>query len=121
MTFLLILFSWQVEPVCNTIGKFFLVMGDKDECLMRTLAEQLDYLTDEAAVAVVEAVQGFVEDEQLWVFDECTGQEAEPLLAAAQLQERAVGQCIYSEYMHPVEARLFLLRTRSNIESDRVM
>ena len=60
-------------------------MCHDDECLVRATAEVQDYLTNEAAVAVVEAVEGFVENQKLWVLDEGTGQQAESLLSATKL------------------------------------
>ena len=121
MPFTLVLLSRQMEAVRDAVGKFFLIMRDKDECLVRTKAELLDNLTDKASVAVVETVKGFVEDEQFGVFDEGTGQKAEPLLAAAQLQERAVGKFFYAEDTHPVETCLPLFWTRSDIKSHRIV
>ena len=75
----------------DAIGEFLFVVGDKNERLVRALAELFDDLADEASVAVVEAMKGFVEDEQFWVFHEGAGKEAKPLFAAAELQERLVG------------------------------
>ena len=77
----------KFQSVCNTGGQFFLIMCDDDECLVRATAEVQDYLTYEAAVAVVETVERFVENEEFGVFDEGTCQQAESLLSAAELEE----------------------------------
>ena len=106
----------QAEAVGDAGREFLFVVGDKDKRLVRPLAEEVDYLPDELAVAVVEAVKRFVEDEQFGVFHKSTGQKAKSLLAATQLQERAVGLCLYAEDAHPVEARLPLFRTWTHIK-----
>ena len=95
--------------------KFLLIVGDEDERLVGSLAELHNDLTNELAGAVVKAVERFVEDKEFWVFHKGTGKEAEPLFATAELKERTVGQSLYSENVHPVEARLPLLRTRPHI------
>lgn len=89
-------------------GQFLFVVGDHDERLVGALAESFDDVLHQLTVFVVEAVQGLVEDEQLWVFDEGTGNEHEALLAAGQLQKRAVGQLFDAEDAHP-RAALFQL------------
>ena len=105
----------------NARGQFLLVVRDHNEGFVRTQAELLDYLANEAAISVVETVQRFVEDEQFGVFHECTSQEAESLLAAAQLQERSVSKFLYAEDTHPVETCLPLFWTRPDLKSHRIV
>ena len=62
-----------------------MIMRHYDERLVRTTAIVLDYLTHEAAVAVIEAMKRFVKNQKLWVLDEGTGQQAESLLSATKL------------------------------------
>ena len=72
----------QSQVMRDAVGKLFLVVRDHDERLVRPLAEQLDNLTDKAAVTVIETVKGFIKDEEFRVFHKGTSQEAEPLFAA---------------------------------------
>ena len=104
----------------DAVGKLFLIVRDHDERLVRTLAELTDNLTDKTAIAVVEPMQGFVEDEEFGVFDESPGQEAEALLTAAEAKERCVGHLFDAEDMHPSQAGSSPLWTRTDIESDGV-
>ena len=66
---------------CDALGEFLLVVGDHDHCFVVTLAEGVDDVLDELAVGVVEAVEWFIEDEQLGVFDKGSCQEYKALLS----------------------------------------
>jgi len=54
-------------------GEFFLVVGDDDEGLARTLTEGLNDILYQTAVVVVESVKGLVENQQVGVFDKGSG------------------------------------------------
>lgn len=88
----------------DTFRQFLLIVGDHDESLVGALAEGLYDVLDEAAVVEVETVEGLIEDEEVGVFDEGTGEEYEALLAAGELEEGAVGEVTDAEDVHPEEA-----------------
>ena len=48
-------------------------MCDHDHCFVASLAEGIDNVFDELAVCVVETMKGFVENEELGVFDKGSG------------------------------------------------
>lgn len=62
-------------------GEFLFVVRDHDERLVGTAAEGVDDIAHEVAAIGVEAMQGFVEDEQRRILDEGTCQEAKTLFA----------------------------------------
>ena len=92
----------QHKPVCDAVGKLLFVVRHHDERLVRTLAELLDDLSDELSVRIVEAVERLVENQQFRVLHKSSRQEAKALLAAAQLQERAVCHAVHTEDSHPI-------------------
>ena len=55
--------SAQSEAMGNSFGKFFFIVRNENECLVRTQTKLLDNLADKATVAVVETVKRFVKDE----------------------------------------------------------
>ena len=59
-----------------------MIVGHHDDGLVATAAEGVDDVFHQTAVAVVEPVERFVEDEQLRVLDKGPGEEDETLLAA---------------------------------------
>jgi hypothetical protein len=63
-------------------GQFVLVVCNHNHCFVAALAEGVDDVFHQLAVSVVESMERFVEDEQLWVFDKCTCQEDKALLSA---------------------------------------
>jgi len=83
--FLLMVFAlllpFQVELVVDAGGPLFAVVADEDERLVRAGAEGLDKTENKTATAVVETVQGLVENQQVGVFDEGTGYEHQTLFA----------------------------------------
>lgn len=87
----------------DAFGEFLLIVGHHDEGLVRTLAEGLYDVLDEAAVGEVKTVEGFIEDEEVGVLDEGTGEEYEALLTTRQFQEGAVGEVTDTEDVHPEE------------------
>jgi len=104
----------------DAVGKLFLVVRHHDECLTGTLAEQTDNLSDETAIAVVQAVQRLVEDEEFRVLYESTGQQTEPLLATAETEKGCISHMLYAEDSHPTQARPTPLRTRTDIETNGI-
>ena len=54
-------------------GELFLVVGDEDEGLVRTLTEGLDDLIDQSTVIVIETVKGLVENQQVGILDKGSG------------------------------------------------
>ena len=61
------------DGVVDDGGELFLVVGDEDESLVRTLAEGLDDIIHQTAVVVVKSVKGLVENQQVGVFDKGSG------------------------------------------------
>ena len=57
-------------------GVFFRVMGDHHEGLAGSAADPVQQGLDAAALRLVQAVQGFVEDVQGRILDEGAGQQA---------------------------------------------
>ena len=101
--------------------QFVGIVRDYDECHHRVRTIVFDDAGGEQSIGFVEPVEGFVEDEQIRRFDEGTCQEAETLFAAADAEERAVGQVLDAEASHPHEARLALFRARTHIEPHAVV
>ena len=67
--------SWlESKPVVDARGELLLVMRDHDERLVRPLAESLYNLPNKLAVAVIEAVKRFVENQQLELTASCRKQ-----------------------------------------------
>lgn len=98
--------------------KLLLIMRDHNKRLSGTKTELHYNLPHKLAIPVVEAMKGFVEDEEFRIFHKGTGQEAQTLFTATELQERTLGNIIYSKDMHPIEADLLLFRTGAHIKAD---
>ena len=81
LMFFALLLPFQEQLVVDARGPLLAVMADEDEGLFGTGTEGFDEAEDEATAAVVEAVQGLVEDEQVGVLDEGTGYEHQTLFA----------------------------------------
>ena len=88
----------------DAVGQFLLVVGHHNERFVLSVAEGLDYLFHALAVGLVEAVQGFVEDEQFGVLHQGSGKEHKALLAAGELEEACGGKVADAKYLHPEEA-----------------
>ena len=71
----------EEDAVVDAGGEFLLVVGHHDDGLVATATECLDDIFDKTAVAVVETMERFIEDEQLGILDECPCHENQALLA----------------------------------------
>lgn len=104
----------------NAEWKFFLVVRNHDECLVACSAIVLNDLFHERAVAGIQTVQRFIENQQVGVLDKGASQQAQTLLATGQLQESSVCQMTDAEYLHPMHATFLLLGARTEIETNGV-
>ena len=80
---LLVLFQEQIMR--NDIGQFFGIMRYHNHGLVFSSAKSRNNLTRQLTITVVQSVQRFIQDKQFRVFDECAGQQTEPLLSAGEL------------------------------------
>ena len=81
LMFFALLLPFQVELVVDTGRPLLAVVADEDERFVRTGAEGLDKTENKTATAVVETMQGLVENQQVGVFDEGAGYEHQTLFA----------------------------------------
>ena len=102
-------------------GEFLFVVGDHDEGLVGTAAEGVDDVAHEMSAIGVEAMQGFVEDEQRRILDEGTSQEAQTLFATRKGEEHAVAQVLDAEDAHPEETGRNLVGARTLVETYRIV
>ena len=65
----------QLEMVIHTGGKLMRIVGDIDQGLTRTLAELLDDSGGLFLMAHIQTVQRLVENDQVGIFHESTGQK----------------------------------------------
>ncbi len=104
----------------NERGEVVSVMGDHEKGLALLLAVVCDDLFREVAVLLVESVEWFIEDEQFGLLDEGPCQKHKPLLPVGEVSERSLGEGIYAEDAHPVEALPTLRVGECPVESDGV-
>ena len=71
----------EEDAVVDAGGEFLLVVGHHDDGFVASATECLDDIFDKTAVAVVETMERFVEDEQLGILDECPRHENQALFA----------------------------------------
>ena len=74
--------SNQEDVVVDTGWKFLLVVSNHDHRLVLAFAECLDDVLYQSAVAVVETMKRLIENQQLRVFHEGSGEEHQALLTA---------------------------------------
>ena len=110
----------QKQFVGDSLGQFGLVVCHHDHGLVAALTKRLNDILGQSAVPEVESVKGLVEDEQLRVFDEGTGQQDQSLFATLQLQEAALCQMADAEDVEPPAALVVVLLVGNGIESDGV-
>ena len=65
----------QLEMVIHAGGKLMRIVGDIDQGLTRTLTESLNNSGSLLLVAHIQTVQRFVENDQVGIFHESTGQK----------------------------------------------
>jgi hypothetical protein len=85
----------------DAFGEFFLVMRYHYEGLVLTTAECVYNLFHKGTMLKVEAMQGFVQNQQFGVLYKGAGQQAQTLLSTAEFKECAVGQILDTEDIHP--------------------
>lgn len=107
---------FKIKLFVNAGRQFLSIVSNHDECFVWPLAKRLNDVENQAAVIVVETMERLVENEQFGILDESPAHQHQPLLAAAELQERAFGQLPDAEKAHPPAALLLLLAIGMDIE-----
>ena len=59
----------EAQRVVDAGRQFFGIVGHHDECFVFSLAEGFNHVFSQLTVVVVESVKGFVQYEQVGVFD----------------------------------------------------
>ena len=85
------------------------------------LAKRFDDAFYMSTVPGIKSVKRLVQDKQVGVFHEGSGQENQALLPTRKLKEATVLQVSNAEYLHPMLANASLLGFRANVEPYRVM
>ena len=75
----------------NTVGDFFLIMCNIDKAGMALSAIMLDELQCQLFFACIQSVQRFVQNDNLWSFDENANQQHQALLTVGNLQKGTFG------------------------------
>ena len=72
-------------------GKFFLIVGDEDKGNGRILTVFIYQALYHAAIVEVEAMEGLVENQQVGLLHESTGEKNQALLTTRHLQKLTIG------------------------------
>lgn len=113
--------SFQVQTVGDARGELLFIVAHHDERLARTLAEGVYDLLHQRSVMGIKAMQRFVEDEQLRVFDKSPRQEAKALFATGEGEEIAIAQMCNAKNVHPPFAYGMMFGLCAPIKPHRIM
>ena len=72
------------------------------------------------AMTEVEAMKGFVENEEIGRFDEGSRQQYQALFATRHLEELTISQMLDAKGFHPFQATLFLHLRRTGVETNGI-
>lgn len=97
--------------------QFFLIMRYHNHGFVLAATEGFDDVFYKTAVAVVESVERFIENQQFRILDKGSCQENEALFAAGELQETTVFKTFQSEDFHPEAALVHIFFLRLYIEA----
>ena len=87
----LLCLALEVEGMVDAGGEFFLIVGDEDKGNGWILTVFIYQALYHAAIVEVETMEGFVENQQVGLFHESTGEKYQALLATRHLQELTIG------------------------------
>ena len=114
--------SFQEETVVNAAGEFLLIVSDVNECAIGILIHiAIDDGFHQIAIAEIQAMKRFIEDEQIRRLHESACQEYQALFATRHFEEFAVCQMSDAKNVHPFQALLFLFFAWLEIESDGIL
>ena len=115
------LLFFEVDVVINAPWQFVFVMCDIDECAVGIVIHVTvhDGLY-QIAVAKVQSMKWFVENQQVWTFHECASQQNQSLLTTRHFKEFAISQMSDAKHVHPFDTLVFLLLGRGKVEPDGI-
>ena len=113
--------SFQIDVVIDAFGQLVFVMCDIDECAVRVVIHVTvhDSLY-QIAVAKVQSMKRFVENQQVWTFHECASQQNQSLLTTRHFKEFAISQMSDAKHVHPFHTLVFLFLFRGEVKPDGI-
>ena len=87
----LLCLALEVEGMVDAGGEFFLIVGDEDKGNGWILTVFIYQALYHAAIVEVETMEGLVENQQVGLLYESTGEKYQALLATRHLQELTIG------------------------------
>ena len=91
----------QMKAMGDALGQFLLIVTHHDKGFVRTTTKRFYNLLHQLSVRSIKAMQGFVKDEQLRVFDKCTRQKTKALLATGEGEKITTAQVGNAKNRHP--------------------
>ena len=107
----------DAEPVRQTEG-FFLVVGDVNESEAEGLLEIAEFRLHLAAQSEVEGAEGFVQEDDLRLGGEGTGEGDALLLSPGELSGQAVGVVLHADKGEHVAGAGFAVRTGDALHAE---
>lgn len=112
--------SFKEDAVVDAPWQFFLIVCHVDECYSGVFAVLVNEVFYHVAVDVVEAVQRFVEDQQVGLFHKSPRQKYKSLLTARHLQKLPLFQRADAKGVEPFAALYPICFCGTRVESHSV-